>query len=162
QGRSRARRPEGLPRDRLADGLDRPAALGGWRRQGDERAGDTKTQVEEARGALMMRLPRFRYVGPRDLRGALEVLAAEGPEAQVVAGGTDLFPNMKRRQQTPRVVVGLRRIESLHASLVEATATLGANLTLTELVRDKRLRDAYPALQKAAFSISTPHLRNMG
>jgi 4-hydroxybenzoyl-CoA reductase subunit beta len=110
----------------------------------------------------MMRLPRFRYVGPRDVKAACDVLAAEGPQAQVVAGGTDLYPNMKRRQQTPKVVVGLRRIESLRQVAVNGTATLGANVTLTELVQDKRLRKAYPALQKAAFSISTPHLRNMG
>jgi 4-hydroxybenzoyl-CoA reductase subunit beta len=109
-----------------------------------------------------MRLPRFRYVGPRDLATACKVLANEGPEARVVAGGTDLFPNMKRRQQTPRVVVGLRRIELLRARSVNGSATLGANLTLSEIVSDKRIQEAYPALQKAAFSISTPHLRNMG
>lgn len=110
----------------------------------------------------MMRLPRFKYVGPRDLATACAVLADEGAQAQVVAGGTDLWPNMKRRQQTPKVVVGLKRIEVLRASSVNGTATLGANLTLTELASDKRLREAYPALTKAAFSISTPHLRNMG
>lgn len=110
----------------------------------------------------MMRLPRFRYVGPKTLEEACRVLAGEGPAAQVVAGGTDLFPNMKRRQQTPRVVVGLRRIEELRARTVEATARLGASTTLTEIVRDKALRAAYPALQKAAFSVATPHLRNMG
>lgn len=110
----------------------------------------------------MMRLPRFKYVGPRDLATACAVLADEGKHSQVVAGGTDLWPNMKRRQQTPKVVVGLRRIEALHVSKVNGAATLGANVTLTELVQDKRLREAYPALTKAAFSISTPHLRNMG
>jgi 4-hydroxybenzoyl-CoA reductase subunit beta len=110
----------------------------------------------------MMRLPRFRYVGPRTIEEACRVLAGEGPSAQVVAGGTDLFPNMKRRQQTPRVVVGLRRIESLHRREVGAKARLGASTTLTEIVRDRGLREAYAALQKAAFSVATPHLRNMG
>ncbi|MBI3722912.1 FAD binding domain-containing protein [bacterium] len=110
----------------------------------------------------MMRLPRFRYVGPKTVEEACRILAAEGPDAQVVAGGTDLFPNMKRRQQTPKVVVGLRRIGALRGRSVNGAAVLGANLTLTELVQDKLLRRFYPALQKAAFSVSTPHLRNMG
>jgi 4-hydroxybenzoyl-CoA reductase subunit beta len=109
-----------------------------------------------------MRLPRFRYVGPRTIEEACRVLAGEGSAAMVVAGGTDLFPNMKRRQQTPKVVVGLRRIESLRKRQVKETALLGASTTLTELVRDKAIRSAYPALQKAAFSVATPHLRNMG
>ena len=54
----------------------------------------------------MMRLPRFQYFAPRTLGDALKLLADYGPEAQVVAGGTDLWPNMKRRQQTPRRVIG--------------------------------------------------------
>ncbi|HEY6106724.1 MAG TPA: FAD binding domain-containing protein [Anaeromyxobacteraceae bacterium] len=54
----------------------------------------------------MMRLPRFRYLGPRSLGEALAALADLGPEAAPLAGGTDLLPNMKRRQQTPGTVVG--------------------------------------------------------
>ncbi|HZV02973.1 MAG TPA: FAD binding domain-containing protein [Planctomycetota bacterium] len=110
----------------------------------------------------MMRLPRFRYVAPKTVEEACKVLAAEGPQAMVVAGGTDLLPNMKRRQQTPRVVVGLRRIGTLRSRTLNGTATLGAGLTLTELERDGLLKVAYPALQMAAFSVATPHLRNMG
>ena len=52
----------------------------------------------------MMRLPRFRYLGPRSLAEACAVLADLGPDAVPIAGGTDLLPNMKRRQQTPATV----------------------------------------------------------
>jgi 4-hydroxybenzoyl-CoA reductase subunit beta len=110
----------------------------------------------------MMRLPRFRYAAPKTIDEACRILAAEGPDARVVAGGTDLLPNMKRRQQTPKVVVGLRGIRELHARSGNGTPVLGANTTLTQIVRDPLLRQAYPALQKAAFSVATPHLRNMG
>jgi 4-hydroxybenzoyl-CoA reductase subunit beta len=110
----------------------------------------------------MMRLPRFRYVGAKNLDEVCRVLAAEGPDAQLVAGGTDLLPNMKRRQQTPKVVVGLRRVAELRSRSLNGTATLGANATLTEVEKDRALRALYPALQKAAFSVATPHLRNMG
>jgi 4-hydroxybenzoyl-CoA reductase subunit beta len=112
----------------------------------------------------MMRLPMFRYESPRTVDEAARILAAEGPRAQLVAGGTDLLPNMKRRQQTPAVVVGLRRIEALAATRWGAgtSLSLGAGLTLTQLVRDRRLADRAPALWEAAMQIATPHLRNMG
>ena len=58
----------------------------------------------------MMRLPKFRYFAPTTVREALRIRAGEGPDAAYVAGGTDLYPNMKRRQQTPKVVIGLSRV----------------------------------------------------
>ena len=61
----------------------------------------------------MMRLPKFRYYAPRTVAEAAGILNDEGPTAMVVAGGTDLFPNMKRRHQTPATLVGLRKIERL-------------------------------------------------
>jgi len=45
----------------------------------------------------MMRLPRFHYLAPASLAEAARALADAGPSAMVLAGGTDLFPNMKRR-----------------------------------------------------------------
>jgi len=47
----------------------------------------------------MMRLPPFAYRAPETVKEAARILAAEGPQAMVIAGGTDLPPNMKRRQQ---------------------------------------------------------------
>jgi len=54
----------------------------------------------------MLRLPSFQYRTPQSLAQACEMLAEEG--AVPLAGGTDLFPNMKRRQTEPRALVGLR------------------------------------------------------
>ena len=53
----------------------------------------------------MMRLPKFDYRTPREIVEAVKIMAGSGPEGQFVAGGTDLYPNMKRRQQTPRTVI---------------------------------------------------------
>jgi 4-hydroxybenzoyl-CoA reductase subunit beta len=112
----------------------------------------------------MMRLPLFRYTAPRTVQEAARILAAEGPDAQIVAGGTDLLPNMKRRQQTPAVLVGLRGIDSLREARWEGTrhAALGAGLTLSQLVRDRRVATHARGLWEAAAQIATPHLRNMG
>ena len=49
----------------------------------------------------MMRLPHFRYRAPTSVGEAARILAGEGPNAMLIAGGTDLVPNMKRRHQEP-------------------------------------------------------------
>ncbi|HZP47319.1 MAG TPA: FAD binding domain-containing protein [Vicinamibacterales bacterium] len=115
----------------------------------------------------MMRLPEFRFVAPRSIEEAVDTLASHPPgEAMIVAGGTDLLPNMKRRQQTPRTLVGLARIAALRAvangDAATAGVTLGAGLTLTDIVRDRHIAEHYTALWQAASQVATPHLRNMG
>jgi 4-hydroxybenzoyl-CoA reductase subunit beta len=112
----------------------------------------------------MLRLPKFRYLQPKSVLEAVRMMADSGPEAQFVTGGTDLYPNMKRRQQTPKVVIGLAHLEQLR-SLTGKPAegiVLGAGLTLTEVAENKDVQQAYPAVSKAAELISTPLLRNMG
>ena len=111
----------------------------------------------------MMRLPKFRYYAPTTVREALRIKAGEGADSAFVAGGTDLYPNMKRRQQTPRVVIGLSRIGALRRLRVgEAGASIGAAVPLSEIETHRRMRRAYPALVHAIEEISTPPLRNMG
>lgn len=112
----------------------------------------------------MMRLPRFEYRRPTTPDEAVRILAAAGPDALFVAGGTDLYPNMKRRQVTPRMVVGLSRVTELRGwgEGPGGALILGAGLTLTEVESDARLAAGWPALADAVRSISTPQLRNMG
>lgn len=110
----------------------------------------------------MMRLPWFRYLTPDSVREAVSILAGEGPDASVVAGGTDLLPNMKRKHQTPHTLVALRRIDALKRTTHGDGLTLGAGLTLTDVVRNANVRERYPGLWQAAVQVATPHLRNMG
>ena len=73
----------------------------------------------------------------------------------LIAGGTDLLPNMKRRHQTPKVLVSLRGIESLR----KANGSLGSGLTLGEVLKIEKIPTA---LRQAAAQVATVHLRNMG
>jgi 4-hydroxybenzoyl-CoA reductase subunit beta len=103
----------------------------------------------------MMRLPWFEYRAPKTAVEAARILAGEGPDALLIAGGTDLLPNMKRRQQAPKVLVSVRQIEGLKRN----GSALGAGLTLSDIVSNKNL----PAgLRQAAAQVATVHLRNMG
>jgi len=114
----------------------------------------------------MMRLPSFTYRAPKNLAEAARILAEEGSGAMLLGGGTDLLPNMKRRQQTPTTLVALRQIEELRTlrSDDKSGLTLGAGLTLSSLVREgtKHDRGAYKALFEAASQVATPHIQNMG
>jgi 4-hydroxybenzoyl-CoA reductase subunit beta len=75
-----------------------------------------------------------------------------------VAGGTDLYPNMKRRHQEPKTVISLMAIPDLRRA---ETASLGACLTLSELTARPPDR-LTAAVSTAARLVSTPLLRNMG
>ncbi len=110
----------------------------------------------------MMRCPRLRYLAPDSIRQVCEILRDHGPAAMVLAGGTDLIPNLKRRQQTPEVLVSLRRVEGLRRiERGEGAIRLGAALTLADLVSEERIRREHSALFRAAAQVATPHLRNM-
>ncbi len=111
----------------------------------------------------MMRLPKFRYFAPTSVKEALRIMSDAGPEGAFVAGGTDLYPNMKRRQQTPKVVIGLSRVRALARLRFDSGgAALGAGLPLSRIEGDRRMRRRYPGLVGAIAEISTPPLRNMG
>lgn len=111
----------------------------------------------------MMRLPEFRYHAPRTVAEAIAIRSDAGPDGTFVAGGTDLYPNMKRRQQTPKVVVGLSRVAELsRVREHDGRLVLSAGLLLSDVEHDLRVRSRYPGLAHAVSEISTPLLRNMG
>lgn len=114
----------------------------------------------------MLRLPPFEYLAPRSLDEAVKMSADHAPDAMYVAGGTDLFPNMKRRQMEPKFVIGLGQLPELrglasHEAHPSGLA-IGAGTTLARLAADGRVASEYPALAEAAGLVSTPQLRTMG
>ena len=61
----------------------------------------------------MLRLPEFKYFQPRSLKQAARALADVGADAMLVAGGTDVYPKMKRGQFTPRNLISLKLLREL-------------------------------------------------
>jgi 4-hydroxybenzoyl-CoA reductase subunit beta len=112
----------------------------------------------------MIRLPPFTYVSPKTIDQAVRAVADAGPDAMLVAGGTDLYPNMKRRQFEPKTLVGLRAIGELRGVRGSARdgIRVGACTTLTAVAMHPELARAYEGLATAAGVVSTPQLRNMG
>jgi 4-hydroxybenzoyl-CoA reductase subunit beta len=122
----------------------------------------------------MLRLPRFRMIEPTTWTAAAALLREHGAAASdvargtpnvpvmLVAGGTDLFPNMKRRQFTPQVLVSLGRVKGARDISNGSGLRIAAGATLTEIAANPTVRAKYTALAQAAGVISTPQLRNMG
>src|ERR1041385_8909807 len=112
----------------------------------------------------MMRLPKFEYRVPHTVAEAVRIVADVGPEAQFVAGGTDLYPNMKRRQQMPKTVISVMRLPELNQVSGDGApgTVIGASVTLTEICENEIIKRDYPVIASAARTISTPILRNMG
>ncbi len=105
-----------------------------------------------------MRAGDFRYYAAASAADAAAALAGEGPDAMLVAGGTDLIPNMKRRQQAPAALVSIRRAGDLHGIEQNGEIAIGAATSLTEIVQCAALRDS--ALGRAAAQVASPIIRN--
>ncbi len=107
----------------------------------------------------MLRLPWFEHCAPRSVAEAAKILTGEGPRAMLIAGGTDLLPNMKRRHQAPQVLVSLGAIPELRNFSNGSGTTYGSALTLSQVVQNPKTP---AALRHAAIQVATPHIRNMG
>src|SRR6185295_528313 len=112
----------------------------------------------------MMRLPKFNYRVARKVSDAVKMMVDSGSDAMFVAGGTDLYPNMKRRQQTPKTVISVMRIRELHEIRGDEKSglTIGAGVLLSEINKNSMVRQLHPVVAQAAGLIATPLLRNMG
>lgn len=112
----------------------------------------------------MMRLPPFRYFAPATLPEAVKVLADYGLAGMVLAGGTDLLPNMKRRQFTPQALVSVQKLKELRGirENENGSVIISAGMILHELASHPLIVSRYPALAQAAALISTPQIRNTG
>jgi 4-hydroxybenzoyl-CoA reductase subunit beta len=111
----------------------------------------------------MLRLPSFKYLQPKTLHEALAMKVDAGPDGMYVAGGTDLYPNMKRRHQEPKTVITLMGIRELAGcGMRDAGCVVGPCVTLSQLTAYPPIRLHYTAVAHAAELVSTPLLRNMG
>ncbi len=112
----------------------------------------------------MLRLPPFTYLAPKSVADAARLVAEHGRDAMLVAGGTDLYPNMKRGQFEPKVLVALNGIAELRGVRGDARrgVSVGPTTTLAAVARHPDIVRHYPALATAAGLVSSPQLRNVG
>jgi len=111
----------------------------------------------------VLRLPRLDYLRPRSIEEATE-LAAKNSGAMFIAGGTDLVPNLKRRQFDATALISLNALPDTRRIEGDASrgVTLGAGARLDELAQHEALMGPFRALAQACGSVSTPQVRSMG
>src|SRR6266852_3453761 len=113
------------------------------------------------RNWTLLRLPRFRYLRPQTAREAARMASDLGPRAMFVAGGTDLFPKLKRRQFEVDALIGLDFLSrAIHRG--EDETVVDAGVTLAAASADAGLRAGYRGYAEAAGLVSSPPLRNAG
>ena len=108
----------------------------------------------------MERTLAFTVKRPRSLAEATALLAAQ-PDARLVAGGTDLVPNLRRGIERPPALVDLSAVQDFAAIVADGDGLwLGAGVTLARLARDPRVLADYPVLAEAARSVAGPAHRS--
>ena len=104
----------------------------------------------------------FAYARPATLAEAVALLAADGPDARILAGGTDLIIRLRDGTLRPRLVVDLKRIAELIPGIREdgGRLTIGATTVMTDIAADPLVRRHYPALAEAAAVVGSVQIRN--
>lgn len=105
-----------------------------------------------------------RVVHPRTTEEAVAILSDSGPNAMVIAGGTDVVPNLQMRLFSPALLVDIKPIRALSgiAAQPDGSVHIGALTSLTEICRSVLLRARYSVLSSAVATIAGPLQRNMG
>ncbi len=108
-------------------------------------------------------MPEFETARPRTLAEAFAARAA-APGARLIAGGTDLVPNIRRGIAVPEALIDVNGIEEMRgiAATGDGGLRIGAGVTLAELAADARIRDAHPGLVQAALSVAANSHREAG
>jgi len=111
-----------------------------------------------------MYLPDFDYYAPATVREACLTLAQLNGKASILAGGTDLLPNVKNDLAAPTALISLKKIQSLQ--VIEYVpgrgVVIGARTTQNELVRSSVLREKYLSVSETAHSMANYQIRNRG
>lgn len=111
----------------------------------------------------MLRLPKFEFASPTTVTEAVAMLAST-PGSMVIAGGTDLLPNVKHELFTPPLVVSLADIAELRGIRERdgGWISIGAMTSLADVAANDIVRARYPALSQATGLVAGPQLRTMG
>jgi 4-hydroxybenzoyl-CoA reductase beta subunit len=107
-------------------------------------------------------MKNFSYCEPTKIGAALSSLAEHQGKAKILAGGTDLVPQMKRGLSSPEVVLNLSSVPGLRVMEENPEGLrLGAMVPLREMERSPAIASAYPALKEAIERVAVPAIRNV-
>jgi len=106
-------------------------------------------------------LPRFEYFVPASADDVITLLKKYHDGARLLAGGTDLLPNMKKRTVWPAVIVDLNRVSEF--SFVDMRGNdlhIGALVRLNDVKESLAVRQKAPVLAEAIRFLAASPIRN--
>jgi len=110
-----------------------------------------------------MKPPRFDYLAPRTVEEALDILAAEGEDARVLAGGQSLIAMLNMRLIKPGVIIDVSRMPGLDTIVSdEAGIHVGAAATQRSLLEFADLPSLNPLLAQALPLVGHFQTRSKG
>jgi carbon-monoxide dehydrogenase medium subunit len=108
-----------------------------------------------------MLLPTFDFHEPASVSEACAIMKTYGARAKILAGGTDLMVNMKKRILAPEHLVCLGKIDAMHAiEEKDGHIVIGGRYTVAELTVDALVEEKFSALQSGAKALGSPLVRN--
>lgn len=105
---------------------------------------------------------RFELALPRSVDDCLKTLARRGGDAKVVAGGTDLLPQLKNGLLRPAFVVDLSGLAPLRRLTAGRQGLrVGAGVTARQLELDPRVQKRYASLAEGGALVGSVQIRNL-
>lgn len=105
---------------------------------------------------------RFEYARPGTVAEAVALLEEHGPDARVLAGGTDLVIELRNHWVEPKVVIDIKRIPELAPAIVERDGSLSITATtvMADIVANDQVQRYFPALAEAADVVGSVQIRS--
>jgi aerobic carbon-monoxide dehydrogenase medium subunit len=106
---------------------------------------------------------RFEIALPHSVDECLKILTERGADAKVVAGGTDLLPQLKNALLKPAYVVDLSGIATLRtlAHTNGSGLRIGASVTARAVELDEHVRSTYTSIAEGGALVGSVQVRNL-
>jgi CO/xanthine dehydrogenase FAD-binding subunit len=102
------------------------------------------------------------YIRPDNLSEALDFLSAKGTESKILAGGTDVMVDLRSGALSTRHLLDVSRLDDLKKIEVrDGKLSIGAAVTIAELLESETIAASAPALRKAADKFASKQIRNV-
>ncbi len=102
------------------------------------------------------------YIKAADLNSALEFLNTNGAETKILAGGTDIMVDMRSGALKTRFLLDVSRLDDLKKiEMRDGQLSIGAAVTISELLESDTIAEIAPALHKAADRFASKQIRNV-
>ena len=102
------------------------------------------------------------YIRPNNLSEALDFLDAKGAESKILAGGTDIMVDLRFGTLNTRHLLDVSRLDDMKKiEILDGKLSIGAAVTIAELLKSETIAASAPALRMAADKFASKQIRNV-